>query len=351
MGSTGGLFLEKFLKKVYLLVLLAFLGNPVNIFASNSKSIPNIFVVPGGQSIGVKVKTNGVLVVGRYFKSANDIKVGDTLLFLNNKKINNIKDVENEMKNLRSKSTKKAIKIKLVREGKLKTVDFKPYYDKKVKQVKLGLYIRDSAAGIGTLTFYDPVKKIYGALGHVIADVDTGKPLIIKGGQVYNSNITSIQKGLAGNPGEKRAFFEKKSFGNVVKNTIFGIFGYLNKIPGSNFKEMPIGFSDSVKLGPAKILTVVEGKKVEMFDIKILNILKQKTPLTKGLVIKVTDPKLLKKTGGIIQGMSGSPIIQNGELIGAVTHVFVNDPSTGYGTFIEWMLNEAKVLAQNKKAA
>jgi stage IV sporulation protein B len=210
------------------------------------------------------------------------------------------------------------------------------------------MYIRDSAAGVGTLTFYDPKHKVYGALGHVITDMDTGKPIRVGDGKVVKSNVTSIQKGESGEPGEKRAIFfqENQVIGNIQKNTPFGIFGKMNSPPGEGLmnREIPVALAEQVTEGPAKILTVVDGQKVEQFDIQIVHVLRQKFPATKGLIIKVIDPRLLEKTGGIVQGMSGSPIIQNGKLVGAVTHVFVNDPTSGYGTFIEWMLQDAGVF-------
>jgi stage IV sporulation protein B len=216
----------------------------------------------------------------------------------------------------------------------------------------MGLYIRDSAAGVGTLTFYEPESKKYGALGHVISDMDTGKPIAIGEGHVVQSSVTSIEKGRNGAPGEKYAIFrnEKVKLGNIEKNTPFGIFGTMNQLPENALETtpIPIAFGEQVKAGPAEIYTVVDGQKVEKFKIEIVNVIPQKYPATKGLILKVTDPVLLKKTGGIVQGMSGSPIIQDGKLVGAVTHVFVNDPTSGYGTYIEWMLQDAGIDLQNR---
>ena len=172
-------------------------------------------------------------------------------------------------------------------------------------------------------------------------------------GKIVNSTITSIEKGDQGIPGEKQAKFSMKddAVGTVTKNTPFGIFGKLkpNELKDKGRKPIPIGLEKDIKEGPAQILTVVEGDKAEKFDIEIINSTPQKYPGTKGMVIKVTDERLLEKTGGIVQGMSGSPIIQNGKLIGAVTHVFVNDPTSGYGVHIKWMLEEADIPLNNKK--
>jgi stage IV sporulation protein B len=191
------------------------------------------------------------------------------------------------------------------------------------------------------MTFYHPESKKYGALGHVISDMDTKKPILVDDGQIIRSTVTSIQKGANGNPGEKHARFssEKEVIGDITRNSPFGIFGKLSKEMKNGImdKPLPIALSHQVKEGPAKILTVVDNDEVQLFDIEIVSTVPQKFPATKGMVLKVTDPELLEKTGGIVQGMSGSPIIQDGKVVGAVTH----DPTSGYGVHIEWMLNEA----------
>lgn len=183
--------------------------------------------------------------------------------------------------------------------------------------------------------------------------MDTKKAILVEKGQILNSTVTSIEKGSDGKPGEKLARFssDHEVIGDITRNSSFGIFGKLDKkIKNEKYdKPMPIALSYQVKEGPAKILTVVEGNKVEEYDIEIINAIPQKFPATKGMIIKITDPKLLKKTGGIVQGMSGSPIIQNGKIIGAVTHVFVNDPTSGYGVHIEWMLREAGINIYQKR--
>lgn len=207
------------------------------------------------------------------------------------------------------------------------------------------------------MTFYEPKSKKYGALGHVISDMDTQKPIQVHNGTIVGSQVTSIEKGDNGAPGEKQAKFSVKDdkLGNITKNSPYGIFGKLKKSVENGIydKPMPIALSHQVKEGPAKILTVVDGEKVEAFDVEIVSSVPQKYPATKGMIIKITDPKLLKKTGGIVQGMSGSPIIQDGKVLGAVTHVFVNDPTSGYGVHIEWMLQEAGINVNNsqKKAS
>jgi stage IV sporulation protein B len=322
----------------------------------NVSVLPDVRVIPGGQSVGVQLKSSGVLVVGHHLvqdkegeKSPGekaDIRMGDYLIQLNGKPIRQIRDVAEKVDE--AGESEKPLEITLLRNGKKKKVLIRPSFDQKEQMYRLGLYIRDSAAGVGTLTFYDPSRHVYGALGHVITDVDTGQPISVGKGKIVSSNVTSIQKGASGEPGQKRAIFfhENRVLGNITKNTPFGIFGQMQDFPskGKTAKPIPVALAEQVKEGPAKILTVVEGQQVEAFDIKIVHVLHQKLPATKGLIIKVTDRRLLNKTGGIVQGMSGSPILQDGKLVGAVTHVFVNDPTSGYGTFVEWMLKDAGVL-------
>lgn len=323
--------------------------------------LPNLEVIPGGQTIGVKVKSAGILVVGHHQVTTKKEKIspgelagiqpGDLITHINGILL---KDVQHVGKIVESSSTKKQpLKITYKREGKVYETKLSPAFDHEDQAWRLGLYIRDSAAGVGTLTFYDPQHKVYGALGHVITDMNTQTPIVVGSGEILQSSVTSISKSESGEPGEKRAHFlkEGKVLGNIENNTHFGIFGKMNSNPEHSVYQtpIPVAFSEEVKEGPAEILTVVEGQKVERYKIEIVHVSKQDSPQTKGMVLRITDPKLIQKTGGIVQGMSGSPIIQNGKLIGAVTHVFVNDPRSGYGCYIEWMLQDAGVLTKHKQ--
>ena len=317
--------------------------------------LKDVKVIPGGQSIGVQLQTLGVLVVGHHLINGEngqmspgedaDIKVGDVIMEINGQKIEEMKDVKPIVEQAGKES--KALEVKVKRGKDSFTTELSPVKDKKENEYRIGLYIRDSAAGIGTMTFFEPKSKKYGALGHVISDMDTKKPIEIHDGTIVRSSVTSIQKGNNGTPGEKQAKFSIKEnkIGSITKNSPFGIFGKLDQSieNGKYDKPMPIALSHEVKEGPAKILTVIDDEKVEEFDVEIVSSVPQKSPATKGMVIQITDPKLLEATGGIVQGMSGSPIIQNGKVIGAVTHVFVNDPTSGYGVHIEWMLQDAGV--------
>ncbi len=323
--------------------------------------LPDFKVIPGGQSIGVKLNTLGVLVVGHHQVNTSEgkkspgelagVQVGDIITNINGQKIEQMSDVTPFIQD--SGKTGKPLELVLKRENSEVKTKLYPLKDENDSSYRIGLYIRDSAAGIGTMTFYDPKSKKYGALGHVISDMDTKKPIVVDDGQIVRSTVTSIEKGSNGNPGEKLARFsgDRQVIGNITRNSPFGIFGELHQDIKNGLidKALPIALSNEVKEGPAKILTVVENDKVEEFDVEVVSSVPQKFPATKGMVIKITDKRLLEKTGGIVQGMSGSPIIQNGKVIGAVTHVFVNDPTSGYGVHIEWMLNEAGIDIYEKQ--
>ena len=326
--------------------------------------VPDLKVIPGGQTIGVKIKSKGILIVGHHLvKVGGDqkaspgeeakVNVGDLILEMNGKPLNDVNKVADIVQ--RAGKNKQAIDLLILRNGQRIKTKIKPVYDTEDKSYRLGVYIRDSAAGVGTLTFYAPDQKAYGALGHVITDMDTQTPIVVGGGQIVHSNVTSIAKSHNGEPGEKRAVLidEDKVLGNIERNTDFGIFGKMYESPEyASMKEADSSrFRQRSKEGPAQIFTVVNGQKVEKFSIEIVHVAKQTFPATKGMIVKITDPRLIEKTGGIVQGMSGSPIIQNGKLIGAVTHVFVNDPTSGYGCFIEWMLRDAGILVKSERNA
>jgi len=318
--------------------------------------VPDLKVIPGGQTIGVKVKAAGIMVVGHHLVKSGargpvspgedaKLKLGDLIVEIDGKPINDVSKVGAIVQEAGQKGRPLTL---LVQRGKERfQTRLKPAYDEQDKAWRIGLYIRDSAAGVGTLTFYSPDHGVYGALGHVITDMDTQTPIVVGSGQILHSSVTSINKSQNGEPGEKRAYFkEGRTLGNVERNTPFGIFGRMSGMPSHFYRaeEVPVAFAEEVKEGPAEIWTVVGGQKVEKFEIRIVHVSKQTTPATKGMVIKITDPQLLERTGGIVQGMSGSPILQDGKLVGAVTHVFVNDPTSGYGCFIEWMLQDAGIM-------
>ncbi len=312
------------------------------------------YLVPGGNAIGVRLNTKGVLVVaitdvmgidGKRYNPARDagIKNGDCILKIDNIKV---KDASHVVE-LLNKIQDREVKIVIERNKIRYETEIKPVKSVQDNCYRMGIWVRDKTAGIGTLTFYDENSKIFGALGHGITDIDTGNLLNVEYGRIMNARISNIEQGRKGNPGEiKGIFYETENvLGEIVKNSPYGIYGII----GDEFfntnrgKAIPIGFKEEVKEGKAYILSTIDGDKVEKFEIEIVKAQAQQYPSQKSMTIKITDKRLLQKTGGIVQGMSGSPIIQDGKLIGAVTHVFVNDPTKGYGIYIEWMLEQAKI--------
>ncbi|MCC5909927.1 MAG: SpoIVB peptidase [Clostridiaceae bacterium] len=316
--------------------------------------VPELQVMPGGQSIGVKLNTDGVLVVGttqiidqegKHHDLAQEagIRIGDSLISINNIKVNDAVHVGEIIKD----SYGEKLQLVLKRDSKKYTTSISPIQSIEDNKYRVGLWVRDKTAGVGTMTFYHPETKKFGALGHAITDVDTGSLLSIKDGEVVRSRVISVQQGKRGKPGEIRGIFYDTNdpIGKLEKNTNFGVYGELlddleNQIINT---PLPVAYQHEIKEGPAHILTTVESNKMERYNIEILKVNNQSKANSKSMVIKVTDEKLLEKTGGIVQGMSGSPIIQDGKIIGAVTHVLINNPTQGYGIFIEWMIEESGI--------
>lgn len=312
--------------------------------------IPDIKLVPAGNTIGIRIDTDGIMVLGigevtgidnkRYMPCSNILKSGDLILSANGKKTINKEVLIEQIE----KSNGKVV-LELKRNGKKlnSTINAIKCEDNKYK---LGIWVRDSTQGIGTVTFYNENTNEYGALGHGITDVDTNMILSVKDGKIMHSQIKEIHKSKKGIAGELLGIIDsKKPIGTIVKNTECGIFGKINNnFEKNNYKAIPIASKGDIKQGKAKILCDVDGKGVKEYDINIESINHFKTDNSKSMVIRITDKKLLGKTNGIVQGMSGSPIIKNGKLIGAVTHVFVNDPSRGYAIFAENMLAEAEKI-------
>ena len=320
-----------------LLLLLVNLFIPLNVFAYSD------YIIAGGQNIGIELKSDGVLIVGTYkignmdpAKNAN-LQKGDKITRINGVVIHSIEEM---LKVLDSTDSSLEIKLNYLRSGEEYETSLKLVKDSE-DVYKTGLYVKDSINGVGTLTFIDPNTKIYGALGHEIIESTTGQKLEVKDGKIYGSTVTGITPSDRGNPGEKNARYDSsKVYGNIKENSSSGIFGtYTSELPNS--KKYKVGSKKDVSLGDASILTVISGNEVQEFKIKILKIM-QNDKSKKNILFEVTDEKLIKNAGGIVQGMSGSPIIQNNSIIGAVTHVVVDDCKKGYGIFIENMLEEAE---------
>ena len=309
--------------------------------------IPKTTVVPVGKAIGMKLYTDGVLVVGmseiegkKPYENSG-IQEGDRIVEINQNEIENaqmLMQVVNESKG-------NEISIKYIRDEKTITTSMTPAKNEE-EQYKLGLWVRDAAAGVGTLTFYEPSSKMFGTLGHGILDVDTSGLIKIENGELVTTNILSIQKGEKGNPGEIRGTIESGyTIGDISKNTEFGVFGILNKpayIGVSEKDGIEVALREEIKLEKAQIICELENGQKQYYDIEIQKVFLNNNKDNKSMLIKITDEKLLEKTGGIIQGMSGAPIVQNGKFVGAVTHVLVNDPTMGYGVFADIMLKQMR---------
>ena len=273
------------------------------------------------------------------------IEEGDTIVKANNVQINTTDDLINTVNN----SNGKEIKLEYISDEETKECSILPVKQEN-NEYKLGLWVRDSAAGVGTVTFYDPETKTFGALGHGISDIDTGELIDIASGEFVTTRILNIEKGENGTPGKIQGSIEKQeNIGTINKNTKFGIYGTVNNLNSLNLdnsKEVEVATRDEIKKGKATILCSLDNNKPKEYEIEIEEIYKDNNYDNKSMEIKVTDKELLEKTGGIIQGMSGSPIIQNGKFIGAVTHVLVNNPEEGYGVFADIMIKQSKEVIQ-----
>lgn len=309
--------------------------------------IPKTTVVPMGNAIGMKLYTAGVLVVGmseiegkKPYENSG-IKEGDRIIQINQNQIDSTDDLMQAV----NKSDGNNISIKYVRDEKTITTSIKPVKNSS-NEYKIGLWVRDAAAGVGTLTFYEPASGMFATLGHGIMDIDTSDLIKIANGELVTTNILSITKGTKGNPGEIRGTIEAgHTIGTISKNTKFGVFGTINKTPYlsiPNTNEMQVALREEIKTDKAQIICELENGKKEYYDIEIQKVFVNNNKDNKSMLIKITDQKLLEQTGGIIQGMSGAPIIQNGKFVGAVTHVLVNDPTIGYGVFADIMLKQMK---------
>lgn len=317
-------------------------------------TLPKTTVIPVGNIAGLKLYTNGVLVVGmseiegkdnkKYKPYENSqIQEGDTIIQINENIINSTQDLIDEVNNSKGEN----VNIKYIHEEETKECSIEPVqaYD---NQYKLGLWVRDSAAGVGTVTFYEPETKSFGALGHGITDIDTQQLINIASGEFVTTRILDIEKGEEGIPGRIQGTVEnQENIGTIYKNTKFGIYGIVDNMSSLNIdssKEMELALRDEIQTGKATILCSLDNRNVQEYEIEIEKIFKENNYDNKSMKIKITDPKLIEKTGGIIQGMSGSPIIQNGKFVGAVTHVLVNDPTQGYGVFGDIMLKQIKQI-------
>ncbi len=325
----------KSIKQKLILFLLAFIIIPVNVFAYSDR------ILIGGENIGITLNANGILVVGTYDIEGTSpaeeagLKPGDTIVSINDKKVTNIDEMASEINNLADQN----VSLGYIRDGKSKKTIFKLIKDEN-NVYKTGLYVKDSITGIGTLTYIDPETKIFGALGHEITEQSSGKILEVKDGKIFDSTVTGVIPSSDGNPGEKSAKYDTNdTVGEVFSNTKEGVFGnYTSELPKKD--SYKVASIENITKGQAHIFTVLKDHEIKAYEINITEIVEKDE--TKNFVFEIVDKELLNKTNGIIQGMSGSPIIQGDYIIGAVTHVVVDNPHKGYGILITNMLEEGE---------
>lgn len=328
-------------------------GIPIKTF--DVQQVTPVKVEAGGQSIGILLQTDGVSVVGFSPVMLEDgtnvnpaaeagMETGDFITTINEKKINSNADIADVIS--KAGEAGEVCKIVYLRNGIKHSAIVEPLYCCDSCSWRIGLYVRDNTAGIGTLSFYDPDSGIYGALGHEVPDLEYATNGESKG-RIVRAAVQGIKEGEAGSPGEKLGVFLNEDWqGSITTNSNFGVFGKLDEAPQTAYSSeiLPVALPSEVETGKAEIYTVVEGETIESYDIEIVKCMEGYKLTGKGMVIKVTDEDLLEKTGGIVQGMSGSPIVQNGRFVGAVTHVFINDPTFGYACFGQWMLEDAGLM-------
>ncbi|MBQ7347544.1 MAG: SpoIVB peptidase [Clostridia bacterium] len=315
------------------------------------EELEGLTLYPGGMPFGVKFFTEGVTVVGfcdvegkngTVNPAANaGLHAKDIILKVNGETLSGASQLTELIEN----SGGNALQLHCKRGKTEFDVTLTPIYCPAEARYKTGIWVRDSGAGIGTVTFIIPDTGAFGGLGHGICDADSGELVMMKRGTVSDVTISSVVRGAAGAPGELKGYFNAGKVGALLGNSSCGVWGVFSEIPEVSCEAMPLGLRDEIEEGDAYILSTLDNNRIERYDIKISNINRDATG-SKCFSVTVTDPDLLAVSGGIVQGMSGSPIIQNGKIVGAVTHVLINDPAVGYGIFIENMLVNMPVLVR-----
>ena len=346
MGTSLKMKKSDFVKRlsgIFMATVIIFAAVPTEGAAAQSRKL-----VLMGNSVGISIQSDGVIVVGtanieaggKTISPSGDagITVGDIITRIGNSNITNRLDLEKAIEKMDGMPTP----VHLLRGGRKLQMMVTPYKTAE-GTYELGLRLRDGMSGVGTLTFYDPQTGLFGALGHSINDVETGCVVPLKEGCIMRATITEVIPGQSGTPGQLIGSFNRSdNFGSLTKNTSCGIFGIIKETDMTSAEALPVAAGKEIKTGGAVILSNVQGDAVEEYNIEITRIYEGAEARDRNMMIKVTDPRLLERTGGIVQGMSGSPIIQNGKLLGAVTHVFVNEPNKGYAISIEKMLKAAE---------
>ena len=306
-------------------------------------------LIPGGQAVGVALKTRGVLVVSDAAKG-RALRAGDVILSADGKNVESTKALSEQVGTAQTDT----VRLEVLRGGQTITVDAQAEPDPSDGRRKLGVWVRDSTAGVGTLTYIDPANQAYGALGHAIVDADTGRLLAAREGAILHASIVGVTKGQSGKAGELKGNFLKagEQIGSRMENCEYGIYGVLDDMPENLLYPQGLlaGARSAVHTGTASIIATVDADGPQEYGVEIVRCFAQSEPSQKGMILRVTDERLLEKTGGIVQGMSGSPILQDGRIIGAVTHVYLSDATQGYGMYIEWMLEKSDAMDASEQA-
>jgi stage IV sporulation protein B len=306
-------------------------------------------LIPGGQAVGVALKTRGVLVVSDAAKG-RALRAGDVILSADGKNVESTKALSEQVGTAQTDT----VRLEVLRGGQTITVDAQAEPDPSDGRRKLGVWVRDSTAGVGTLTYIDPANQAYGALGHAIVDADTGRLLAAREGAILHASIVGVTKGQSGKAGELKGNFLKagEQIGSLMENCEYGIYGVLDDMPENLLypQGLRAGARSAVHTGAASIIATVDADGPQEYGVEIVRCFAQSEPSQKGMILRVTDERLLEKTGGIVQGMSGSPILQDGRIIGAVTHVYLSDATQGYGMYIEWMLEKSDAMDASEQA-
>jgi stage IV sporulation protein B len=289
----------------------------------------------GGTSVGFVAKTDGVVVLGD--APNGTLRKGDIIRSINQTPVGSIAELNEYLKTLRGEQT---IVVSYLRGDLLQSTRLNINAD---SPSPLGMWLKDETSGIGILTYVNPANNNFAALGHKLTDFETGARIDVRGGDIYKTNVAGIDRSNPNRVGEFRSTLNQTigKQGSVLSSNSAGVFGCLNTtsiLLDDNAQTLPVGSRYSVRPGRAKLRTSLDGETVEEFDIEIIKTQYQKTPSTKSMIVRITDKRLLERTGGIIHGMSGSPIIQNGKLVGALTHVITSDPTKGYGIYIDFVL-------------
>ena len=322
----------------------------------NVQTTPRVYAKPLGSAFGIKLYTDGVMIVRTDTVPGESgtvspadqagVRAGDRILSVNGQAVHS----NAQTANLLSQSGGSSVTLRIQRETVIFETTLTPVLSKTDGKYRVGLWVRDSSAGIGTMTFFIPQYSLFAGLGHAVCDVDTGQILPLANGEAVAVEIKGSYKGRSGTPGELCGVFTTTPIGRLLANTDTGVYGTVQSIPSTQ-DVLPVAMYYEVKTGSAEILAQVDENGPRAYTVQITKLFSNPDAHQKNLIVKVTDPDLIEKTGGIVQGMSGSPIVQDGMLVGAVTHVFLNDPLQGFGVYAQTMLNEMQALAAQQDAA